>query len=262
MDKIFSKKKQFSQQSILFEDDVIIAINKPANMLVIPDRWDPNKPNLMTILKKRYNDAKIYVVHRLDMDTSGVLLFAKTAEAHSFLNKQMAARLVHKEYLAIVKGEMMSDGSIDLAIDSDQNQKGRMVVRSNGKASITEYQIVKRFKGFTYLKVIPRTGRTHQIRVHLQAIGHPLAIDPLYGNAESIYLSKLKRNYRFKIDEEERPIIARLTLHASEIAFNHSITGELMKITADLPKDMRALLNVLGKYRALPKTGKIAGTML
>ncbi len=256
---MFSLQKLFSQKNILFEDDVIIAINKPANLLVIPDRWDLTKPNLMTILKKHYNDTKIYIVHRLDMDTSGIVLFAKTAEAHKLLNQQMATRLVTKEYLAIVKGVVEQNGSIDLAIDSDQNRKGRMIIRKNGKESKTDYQIIERFKGFTYLKVIPRTGRTHQIRVHLQAIGHPLAIDPLYGNSQPIYLSKFKRNYHLKIDEEERPLINRLTLHAAEISFNHPITGELMQIAAQLPKDMRALLNMLGKYQALPKSDEIAG---
>jgi len=238
---------------IIFEDDHLIAINKPSQLLVIPDRWDPNKPSLFAMLQHRYPDTKIYVVHRLDQDTSGVILFAKSAAAHKHLNQQMEHREVEKIYFALVDGEIKEDGVVDLAIDTDRGKKGKAAIHKKGKESETEYQIVEQFKGYTFLKVIPKTGRTHQIRVHLQAIGHPLIIDPLYGNSEPIFLSNLKRKYRFKSDQEERPLIDRLTLHAAEICFAHPMTGEKMRISAEIPKDMRILLNMLGKYRAMRK---------
>ncbi|HEX9971855.1 MAG TPA: RluA family pseudouridine synthase [bacterium] len=238
---------------IIFEDDHLIAINKPSQLLVIPDRWDPNKPSLFAMLQHRYPDTKIYVVHRLDQDTSGVILFAKSAAAHKHLNQQMEHREVEKIYFALVDGEIKEDGVVDLAIDTDRGKKGKVAIHNKGKESETEYQIVEQFKGYTFLKVIPKTGRTHQIRVHLQAIGHPLIIDPLYGNSEPIFLSNLKRKYRFKSDQEERPLIDRLTLHAAEICFAHPMTGEKMRISAEIPKDMRILLNMLGKYRAMRK---------
>jgi 23S rRNA pseudouridine955/2504/2580 synthase/23S rRNA pseudouridine1911/1915/1917 synthase len=238
---------------IIFEDEHLIAINKPSQLLVIPDRWDPDKPSLFAMLQHRYPDTKIYVVHRLDQDTSGVILFAKSAAAHKHLNQQMEHREVEKIYFALVNGEIKEDGVINLAIDTDRGKKGKVAIHSKGKDSATEYQVVEQFKGHTLLKVIPKTGRTHQIRVHLQAIGHPLIIDPLYGNSEPIFLSSLKRNYRFKSDQDERPLIDRLTLHAAEIYFAHPVSGEKMRISAAIPKDMRILLNMLGKYRAIRK---------
>lgn len=250
---IRSREQKTSKIAILFEDENLVAINKASQMLVIPDRWDPDKPSLISILRDRFPDEKIYVVHRLDKDTSGVILFARTAAAHKNLNQQLEGRQTEKIYFAIVKGEVKEDGVIDLAIDTDRSKKGRVTIHKKGKDSITAYQVVERFKGFTYLKVIPQSGRTHQIRIHLQAIGHPLAIDPLYGDNEPIFLSNLKRHYRFKLDQEERPLIVRLTLHAAEIHFTHPITGEELRIAAELPKDMRALVYALGKYRALTK---------
>jgi len=204
-------------------------------------------------LQHRYAENKIFVVHRLDQDTSGVVLFAKTASAHKHLSQQMEHREVEKIYFAIIAGEIKEDGVVDLAIDTDRSKKGKVAIHSKGKESATEYQVVKQFKGYTFLKVIPRTGRTHQIRIHLQAIGHPLIIDPLYGNSEPIFLSNLKRNYRFKPDQEERPLIDRLTLHAAEIYFAHPVTGEKMRVSTEIPKDMRMLLNALVKYRAMRK---------
>jgi RluA family pseudouridine synthase len=238
---------------IIFEDDQLIAINKPAQLLVIPDRWDSNKPSLIVMLQQRHPEEKFYIVHRLVQDTSGVVLFAKTASAHKHLNQQMENREVEKIYFAIVSGEVKEDGVVDLAIDTNRGKKGRVAIHNKGKESETQYQVIERFKGYTFLKVVPKTGRTHQIRIHLQAIGHPLIIDPLYGSSEPINLSNLKRNYRFKPDQEERPLIDRLTLHAAEICFAHPMTGEKMRISAEIPKDMRILLNMLGKYRAMRK---------
>lgn len=244
-----AERKKNPKLEILFEDEHLIAVDKPAGLLVIPDRWDPNKPSLISILQQRDPDNKIYVVHRLDRDTSGVVLFARTAMAHKHLNQQMELRQTEKIYFALVKGELKQDGVIDLPLRMERHGKGKVAIHKKGKDAITEYHILKKFKGFTYLKVHPKTGRTHQIRVHLQALGHPLAIDSIYGAPNPIYLSQLKRNYRFKQDQEERPLIGRLTLHATEIRFMHPVTGEQIRIMAELPSDMQIILKVLEKYR-------------
>ncbi len=238
-------------EHILYEDETIIAINKPAGLLVIPDRYDLDKPNLLAMLRARDAKTKIYVVHRLDQGTSGVVLFTKTGAAHQQLNYQMEMRQIIKEYHAVVRGELDRDGRIGWAIDKDPRRRGRMMVSHAGKPSITDYQVIERFSGYTYLKLFPRTGRTHQIRVHLQAMGCPLAVDALYGTAEPIYLSKLKRDYRFKAEDPEKPLIDRLPLHAAAIEFRHPTTGEQISLSAELPKDLRALLHALRKYQPL-----------
>lgn len=248
-----SKQKNNRELTILFEDENLIAVDKPSQLLVIPDRWDPNKPSLTSLLHDRYPGEKFYIVHRPGKDTSGIVLFARTAAAHKHLSQHTEWQQFTKIYHAIVKGEVRQDGTIELAIDTNRDRKGKVAIHQKGKESITDYQVIERFKGFTYLKVIPRTTRLHQVRVHLQAIGHPLAIDPLYGDNEPIYLSKLKRNYRFKPDQEERPLIDRLPLHVAEILFYHPATNQQVKISAGIPKDMRVVLNVLAKYRALSK---------
>lgn len=240
-----------NQFDIIFEDEHLIALNKPSHLLVIPDRWDANKPSLFAMLRERNPDHKIFVVHRLDQDTSGVVLFAKSAAAHKHLNQQMEHREVEKVYFAIVTGELKADGNIDLPIGIDRGKKGKVAIDKKGKESETHYEVTERFRGYSFLKVIPKTGRTHQIRVHLQAIGYPLLIDPLYGSGEPIFLSSLKKNYRFKPEQEERPLMDRLTLHAAEICFAHPATGEKVRFSAPLPKDMKILLNMLGKYRAM-----------
>ncbi len=235
---------------ILFQDQALIAVNKPAQVLVIPDRWDPDQPNLLAMLKREHPTEPLYVVHRLDEGTSGLVLLARTAEAHRQLNQQWQERRVRKTYLAVVIGEISdAAGTIDLPIAASSQKGGRMAVHARGKASITHYEVIQRFRGYTSLKLQPATGRTHQIRVHLKAIGHPLAVDPLYGGEPAIFLSRLKPRYKPKADEPERPLIQRLTLHALEIRFQHPITQAEITIAAEIPKDLRALLHALEKYR-------------
>jgi len=248
-----SKHKKNLKLNTLFEDENLIAVDKPSQLLVVPDRWDQTKPSATSILQNRYPNEKMFIVHRPGKDTSGIVLFARNAAAHKHLNQQMEQRQLTKIYYAIVKGEVREDGTIELAIDTNRSRKGRVAIHRKGKEAITDYQVLERFQGFSYLRIIPRTTRIHQVRVHLQAIGHPLAIDPLYGENEPVYLSKLKRNYRFKPDQPERPLINRLPLHVAEILFNHPFTNQQVKITAELPRDMRVLLNVLAKYRVFSK---------
>lgn len=226
--------------TIVYEDASIIAIDKPAGLLVIPDRWDKMRPNLYHMLG---GSGNIFVVHRLDKDASGLVLFAKTAQAHRTLCRQFERRHVEKVYAAVVEGKVLkSSGRITFPISEDPKRKGTMKATLYGKAALTEYRVVERFHGFTYLRVYPHGGRTHQIRVHLAAIGHPLAVDPLYGRRMALYPSDIRSGER---TQDEAPIISRLTLHAMELVFRHPLTGQRMRLKASLPEDLVALLDML-----------------
>lgn len=231
---------------ILFEDEVIVCINKPAGVLVLPDRFDRNQPNLYSLLKEVY--GSIFIVHRIDKDTSGLMVFAKTAEAHARLNAAFEKREVQKKYRAIVQGTPKDNrGIIDLPII--ERASGTMgIAETGGKKSCTEYVVLERFQGYALMELQPRTGRTHQIRVHLSARQLPILGDPLYGGSDGFYLSSVKSNYRLKNNEEERPLIKRSALHAFSLVFMHPSTKEQMQIEAPLPKDMESVLKSLRKY--------------
>ncbi len=234
--------------SILYEDESLIVLHKPSGILTVPDRWDPKKPNLDQWLKERIPTSS--VVHRLDLETSGVILFAKTSEAHRALSLQFQNRRVTKTYWALVSGtpEKVS-AKIDLPIAEDLKVLGKMRIHRSGKASQSEYRIVERFRRFSVLHVSPKTGRHHQVRLHLSAIGHPLAVDALYEGRKALYLSEFKRNYRG--ENEERPLLSRISLHALRIEFFHPETDEKVLFEADLPKDLAVALKQIKKWNQL-----------
>lgn len=231
---------------ILLEDDTVIAINKPAGLLVLPDRYDHNLLNLYDLLKETF--GTIFVVHRIDRETSGVVLFAKTAEMHALMNKTFEQRQVEKLYWAIVVGTPNADGGrIDLPLAENERGIRKMKVdKKNGKEAITDYKVVEKFKSYALIEATPHTGRTHQIRVHLSAIGLPILADPLYSNSGWFFLSSIKQNY--KSNEEEKPLIMRTALHALSLSFINPVNRERMLIKAPIPKDMEATLKVLRKY--------------
>lgn len=223
-----------------------LAVGKPAGWLTLPDRHDVAAPNLYRWLQKIY--PAIYIVHRLDKDTSGIVLFAKTPEAHRHLCRQFSARTMTKIYSAILRGvPAQLRGVIHHPIGADPRHPGRMRIHPAGKPSVTEYTITESFRHFSLAEVHPLTGRTHQIRVHFSAIGHPLGVDPFYGSPEGIYLSDIKLNYRPKTGETEKPLMNRLTLHARSLVFT-DLDGKTITLTADYPKDFRSFLNHLRKY--------------
>lgn len=231
---------------ILLETNDIIAVNKPSGLLTIPDRHDPNQSSLSQILKKKKEE--IFVVHRLDKFTSGVILFAKNPEVHRFLSLQFENRQVRKEYTGIVTGKMNElSGTVEAPIEENRFRKGEMIVSKRGKSAITHFESLEVFNLFSVVRFMPVTGRTHQIRVHAQYINHPLACDPLYGDGKAVFLSSFKKKYNpGKQHQEERPLLNRVALHASSITFQDS-SGNRISIEAPLPKDMHALIEQLKK---------------
>lgn len=238
------------QFPILYLDDTIIAIDKPTGVLAIPDHWDPEVPVAQNILAKQY--GALFPVHRIDKDTTGVLLYARDRETHRILNELFSSRQVEKVYLAIVLGEPERDvWEITAPLRPDGDRMHRTVIDAHrGKPARTQFKVVERFRGFALVCASPETGRTHQIRVHLAVSRLPILADALYGNAEPLLLSNLKRGWKGDVFEE-KPIIARLALHASSVAFTHPKTGEQLKIDSPLPRDFKAALNQLRKWRAI-----------
>lgn len=237
-----------NRPSILYQDDDIIIVNKPAHYLTIPDRFVAEKPSLVSFLKDRFEE--VFVVHRLDKETSGVILFAKNKEAHRDLSIQFENRTVNKIYLALVEGNVhKEEGEIAQPIASNMRDSGKMIVAKRGKPSLTFYKVAERFKNYTLVEANIKTGRTHQVRVHFESIGYPLAVDELYGRKKAFFLSEVKlKKYRRGKDVEERPLMERTTLHAYQLTINHPTTKEEMTFNAELPKDFRAVLNQLRKW--------------
>jgi RluA family pseudouridine synthase len=233
----------------IFADEHLIVCEKPSGMLSIPDRFDLTKPNVYHQLEAEY--GQVWIVHRIDRETSGILVFARNEEAHRQLNQQFLERTVEKIYLALVEGRPVPpNGSIDKAIAPHPSIPGKMIASGKGKSALTLYQVVDTFKAFSLVEADIKTGRTHQIRVHFASIGHPLVVDPLYGKRDAFYLSEVKmRNFNLKkTQDEERPLVSRLTLHAHKLTLDHPATGERMAFTCELPKDFRALLSQLEKW--------------
>ncbi|MGH7595761.1 MAG: RluA family pseudouridine synthase [bacterium] len=233
---------------VLCDDAALIAFNKPAGLPVIPERWHPEWPCLRNIAAERL-EIPIYVVHRIDAWTSGLVLFAKTATAHRELCRQFAQHQIEKTYLALVRGEVAEEAlTIQRPIAGHPSRPGVMTVSRSGKSAVTSIRVLERFRGFTFLEVQPQTGRQHQIRVHLQAIGHPLSVDPIYGQSEAFFLSAIKSGFHLKEGEKEQPLIRRLTLHASTLRLQHPEHKESMTITAPEAKDFQAVLRNVRKY--------------
>lgn len=234
---------------IIYEDECIVAVNKPADILTIPDRFRADIPNLKDYLKAKYEE--IFTVHRLDKETTGVILFAKDAETHRSLNIQFEKNEVVKHYHAIVGGTFDKDEmDIDIPIAPDPRRKGLMKPNALGKECFTHVKVLEKFRVATLLECTPKTGRQHQIRVHLSAIGYPLLVDADYGRQKEFKLSTIKRRYNLAKDTDEKPIMTSTTLHSRSITFKHPVSGVETTITAEYPKKFAALLQLLKKYSA------------
>ena len=239
---------------IVYEDDYLMLINKPYDMVVHP----AGRHHCGTVvnalafhcqnLSQVNGPLKAGIVHRLDRDTSGIMLTIKSDAVHSQIAMQFEKRSVKKEYLAVVEGELMFDSDeISLPIARHIIDSQKMAVRHDiGKEAVSIYEVVERFRGYTLVKVMPKTGRTHQIRVHMRAIGHPVVADFMYSSQESCYLSDLLQKKR---EEGELPIIDRQALHAHRIEFFHPIHNKKMEFEVDLPEDISALVKTLRDVR-------------
>ncbi|MBN2089820.1 RluA family pseudouridine synthase [candidate division KSB1 bacterium] len=243
-------KKQKLEPRIVFEDDSIVVIDKPAHLLAIPDHWDKELPNVWHILQEKSPQHKIFVVHRLDAETSGLMIYAKNPEAHRLLCQNFEKHEVQKIYFALVDGNFKElAGKIELPLMEKPNSPGKMIISSRGKTAVTNWKVLEQFRGYSLLEVSPETGRMHQIRVHLKGIGHPLAIDSKYGESQAIFLSQLKPKYTLKTEEIEKPLMDRLTLHAGKLTFYHPDTRKQIQFESELPKDFRSLIRNLRKFR-------------
>lgn len=231
---------------IIFENDQLVVVNKPAGVLSIPDRTQ-SEPSLKDILIEKY--GSIFTIHRLDKETSGIILFAKDDATHKFFSKQFEAHTIEKYYLGLVHGVLPNaSGSIDGPIMEHAAVKGLMVVHKKGKPSLTDYEVVEAMGKYSLVKFRIHTGRTHQIRVHAKNIGHPIACDPLYGDGKPVLLSSIKKKYNLsKLEEEEKPILSRVALHSYQLKFKDA-AGNHFNLTAELPKDIRALIQQLKKH--------------
>jgi 23S rRNA pseudouridine1911/1915/1917 synthase len=217
---------------IVYEDDAVLVINKPAGLVVHPGsgNWRGTLLNALLHHSPRLKEIpRAGIVHRLDKDTSGLLVVAKTLQAQTGLVRQLQARTVKREYLAVAHGVVKAGGEIAAPVGRDPRRRTRMAVVDSGKPALTKYKVVKRFANATLLECSLATGRTHQIRVHMQSLGHPLLGDP-------VYREKRRRG---------TPEFRRQALHAARLQFSHPLTGAQMRFEAPLPEDFRALLAAL-----------------
>lgn len=233
--------------TIIFENNDFVVVDKPSGLLSIPDR-EGDELSLKRLLKEKYGE--IFTVHRLDKDTSGLIVFAKNEETHKHLSQAFEERTVEKYYQGIAKGTLAEkEKTIDAPIAQNSVKKTLMIIHKRGKDSVTDYQVIEEFGRFSLVEFRIHTGRTHQIRVHMQYIGHPIVCDALYGDGEPVFLSSVKKNYNLSRNElDERPILNRLALHAHKLSFN-DVNDRKFNFEADLPKDMRALLQQLRKTK-------------
>ncbi len=234
-----------NKYTIVFENDDFVAIHKPSGLLTIPNREQSEK-SLKEYLAEKY--AVIFTVHRLDKDTSGLVLFAKNEASHKYLSKLFEDRKVEKYYLGIVRGLPVNNtGIIDAPITEHLTHKGLMTIHKSGKPSLTSYEVLDANKNYSLVSFRLHTGRTHQIRVHSKNLGHPLACDALYGDGKPLMLSSVKKKFKLgKHDEEERPMINRLALHSYKLIFDDA-TGKKIELAAEIPKEFRALMQQLKK---------------
>jgi 23S rRNA pseudouridine1911/1915/1917 synthase len=243
---------------VLWSDDNLVAVAKPAGLATIPGRGETD--SVLERLAAQLGlphagaaDPRLRVVHRLDKDTSGVLLFAKNVAAQRHLSHQFQNNAVVKEYLALIADRPSEgEGEIDAPLAPHPTSPKRMIVFKHGRPARTAWRVEETFRNFALLRCFPKTGKTHQIRVHLKHAGMPLAVDPLYnpprpGAPSGVRLSQFKRDYRPTRGEEERPLIDRLTLHAHRLTFAN-LDGSRVTVEADLPKDLRAVLNQLRRH--------------
>jgi 23S rRNA pseudouridine1911/1915/1917 synthase len=234
---------------LVHEDRHLFVVDKPAGLVVHPGAGNPDQtlqnallaldPGLATL-------PRAGIVHRLDKDTSGLLVVARTLPAHTALVRMLGEREVHREYEAVCRGVMTAGGTVDAPIDRHPTDRVRMTVRDGGRESITHYRVIRRFRAHTHVRVQLETGRTHQIRVHLAHAGYPIVGDRVYGGRLA-----LPRGAGEALRTALRGF-PRQALHAARLQFAHPVTGKPLECRSVLPADMRALLETLASDEAAP----------
>ncbi len=242
--------------TILYEDEFLAVVNKPADMVVHPAKgnWSGTLVNALQFhfahLSEVNGEYRAGIVHRLDRDTSGVILIAKEEAAHRDLSAQFENRKVFKEYVAITAGVLDRDSDyIEGRIAHHPHDRVKMTVtddEDDGKEACSFYEVIERFRGFTFCRISPRTGRTHQIRVHLASVGCPVLADKTYGGRDSLKLSDLVPGLDPAADEV---LLARQALHARRLRFTHPHTRKVIEAEAPLPPEFEKTLAALRKYR-------------
>lgn len=236
-----------TKNNIIYQDDSLIVINKPSGVSVTKDRSGAD--DIIKLLKSDFAEDQLRMIHRIDKLTSGVMVIAKTREAQSRIAGMFAKRLVKKTYLALINGAMMHDkGRINAPLAHDRKNAKLMHVDSRkGKPAITDWRLLADFGPAALLAVSPVTDRTHQIRVHFASRSMPLVIDPLYGGTRPILLSDFKPKYAKKREQEEKPLMDRLTLHAYQLELPLE-DGQMKVFTAPLDKKFAATIKMLAKH--------------
>jgi RluA family pseudouridine synthase len=251
--------REFWEIPVLFEDEHLLALDKPSGLLTSPDRYDPNRPNLMRLLHAGIADKKpwarernlIYLSnsHRPDPETSGVILLAKNKPALVALANLFSSGKALKKYVALAHGNPATEQfEVDARLAPHPVKTGLMCVDSKtGKKTKTQFEVLEIFSGWMLLRCLPFIERAHQIRAHLRHAGFPVAGDELYGG-KPLWLSRLKRDFRLKAGREERPLISRAALHAEELTLPHPFTGETVTIISPWPKDLRVAVKYLRQF--------------
>lgn len=244
------KKSAFT---VIYQDEDIIAVNKSAGLLVAADRWDTEAERLDVLVQHslRYDEAsgkKLYAVHRIDKDTSGVLIYALNADTHRALNTVFQNREIKKTYRLLIHGRPQeAHFTVDLPLRADGDALHRTVVdKRRGKEAVTHFTVLETFRQFSLIEAQPITGRTHQIRAHLAAVGSPIVCDALYGSSKPVLLSALKKRWRGDVYAEQ-PLIDRLALHAYQLEGIHPRTGKPFVFTAEYAKDFKSTVHQLQK---------------
>lgn len=237
---------------IVYEDATLIVVDKPVGLVVHPGAGNPDRTLQNALLAHDPGLSllpRAGIVHRLDKDTSGLLVVARTLEAHSALVRMLEAREIHREYEAVCSGVMTAGGTVDAPIGRHRVDRVRMAIREDGRESVTHYRVLARFRAHTHVRVMLETGRTHQIRVHLAHAGYPIVGDATYGRRLAIpkgatpRLEAALRGFR------------RQALHAARLAFEHPMTGGSCEFSAPVPGDMRELLDALREDAGRPAAG-------
>jgi 23S rRNA pseudouridine1911/1915/1917 synthase len=244
---------------VLYEDEVLAVVNKPPDMVVHPARgnWTGTLVNALAYrfreqLSKANGNYRLGIVHRLDRDTSGAILIAKADGVHSKLSAQFEKRTVFKEYIALAVGELQRDTDyVEAAIKPHPHEREKQCVTTNpddpdARPAMSYYEVLERFRGYTLVKVQPKTGRTHQIRLHLLHVGCPVLADKLYGGRSQFRLADIVPGLTSGDDVQ---LLKRQALHAYRLRFRHPVTESWLEVEAPLPPDIRSTLEALRQHR-------------